>query len=181
MNAMGREFNLRCARVAALVSCLVWTPTVKPQDQPASPPGQSRESPKAPAKAPDNPPADGSAKPAPAAQRNPYDDTPAFVPPGAAKSVEIAHYYYVKKEYRAALSRYMEAVSTHPDYAPGYLGMAKSEEKLGFKKQALESYRKYLDELPSDKDAQNAKDVHKAIRRLESQLGVAAADSAAKR
>lgn len=130
---------------------------------PASAPSKSQPNSKP---APDDLP-----KSAPPLARDPYDDTRPYVPPGAAKSVEIAHYYFIKKDYKAALSRYMEAVGTNPDYPPAYLGLAKCEDKLGFKKQALANYRKYLNELPSDKDAENAKGVQKAIRRLEQQLG----------
>ncbi len=160
--------------MATIVFSLAWTSMVKAQDQPA-PAGPSQGSTPGPAKPAGKSQSDGQAQPAPPVNRIP-DDTPGVTPPGAAKSVEIARYYYLKKDYRAALSRYMEAVNTGPDYAPGYLGMAKCEEKLGMKKHALESYRKYLDELPSDNDAQNAKDAQKAIRRLDSQIGQPAAD-----
>lgn len=98
------------------------------------------------------------------------DESKPYVPPPAWKSVEIANYYLKRKKYRAALSRYQEAVKTDPAYAPSYLGMGKAYEKIGLKQLALEAYRHYLDALPSAKDAEEAKDVRQAIARLQRQL-----------
>lgn len=93
-----------------------------------------------------------------------------YVPPGAWKSVEIGNFYLRRKKLNAALSRYQEAAKTDPHYAPAYLGLGKVYEKLGLKQKALEAYRKYLDELPSTKDALEAEDAQKAVARLEKQL-----------
>jgi tetratricopeptide (TPR) repeat protein len=91
--------------------------------------------------------------------------------PGAAKSVEVGNFYFNKKDYPGALSRYKEAVATDPHYAPGYLGLGRVYEKIGLKQKALEAYKRYLDELPSLKQAEEAKEVHKAIARLEKESG----------
>jgi tetratricopeptide (TPR) repeat protein len=48
--------------------------------------------------------------------------------------------------------------------------MAKVYDHLGLRQKALENYRKYLDLLPSTKQAEEARDVHKAIARLEKKL-----------
>jgi tetratricopeptide (TPR) repeat protein len=93
-------------------------------------------------------------------------DSPVYVNPGPAKCTEIGDYYFKRKNYKAAISRYQEAADTDPHYAPAYLGMGRAYERLGLKQKALETYRKYLDSLPSDKDAENAKDVQRAIERL---------------
>jgi tetratricopeptide (TPR) repeat protein len=94
-----------------------------------------------------------------------------YVPPSAAKSVEIGDFYFRTKKYQAALSRYEEAVTTDPYYANAYLGLGKTYEKLGLKHKALIDYRKYLDLLPSKKQAEEAKSVRRAIERLEKGLG----------
>ncbi len=94
-----------------------------------------------------------------------------YVPPSAAKSVEIGDYYLKTKKYNAALSRFQEAVKSDPDYAPAYLGLGKVYEKIGLRQKALAAYQKYLDALPSAKDAEDAKQVHQAIARLERGLG----------
>lgn len=101
-----------------------------------------------------------------------FDDQPSpFHPPSAPKSVEIGNVYLMKKAYAGALSRFKEAVKTDPYYAPGYKGLGKVYEKMGLPQKALAAYNKYLDLLPSDKDAEEAKDVHRAIKRLERQIG----------
>lgn len=90
-----------------------------------------------------------------------------YSPPGAWKSVEIGDFYFKRKDYRGALSRYQEAVTTNRDYAPGYLGLGKVYEKLHQPQKALEAYQKYLDLLPSARDAEEAKSVHRAIAKLQ--------------
>lgn len=84
--------------------------------------------------------------------------------------MEVGDFYLKRKAYRAALSRYQEAARTDPYYAPSYLGMGKVYDRLGLRQKALENYRKYLDLLPSSKEAEQARDVHQAIARLERQL-----------
>ncbi len=96
-----------------------------------------------------------------------------YVPPGAAKDVEIGNYYFRKGSYRAALSRFKEAAEADPTYAAAYLGLGKVYEKVGLKRKALDAYQKYLDSLPSEKDAEEAKAVHRAMTRLEKELGAA--------
>lgn len=89
-----------------------------------------------------------------------------YTPPGPAKSVEIGNFYLKRHKYKAAISRFKEAIQTRSDYAPAYLGLGKAYEKTGQNKKALQVYQQYLDMLPSDKDAEDAKDVHRAIDRL---------------
>jgi tetratricopeptide (TPR) repeat protein len=93
-----------------------------------------------------------------------------YISPPAWKSVEIGDFYLKRRKFRAALSRYQEALTTDPYYARGYLGLGKVYDRLGLSQKALEAYRKYLDLLPSTKDAAAAKEVHKAMARLERQL-----------
>jgi tetratricopeptide (TPR) repeat protein len=100
------------------------------------------------------------------------DDSRPYTSPTARKSVEVGNYYFRRKKYNAALSRYQEAVKTDSYYAPGYLGLGRVYEKIGLKKKALEAYRKYLETLPSAKQAEEAKEARKAIARLERQLKV---------
>jgi len=109
------------------------------------------------------------AQPAPASDTD--EQTKPYVPPAASKSVEIGNYYFRKKKYNAALSRYQEAVETDPNNSAGYLGLGRVYEKIGLKQKALASYQKYLDELPSEKQAEEAKEAHRAIDRLERSLG----------
>lgn len=89
-----------------------------------------------------------------------------FEPPSPAQSVKIGNFYFHRHDYAGALSRYLEAVKSDPDYAPAYLALGKTYEATGKRRLALSAYEKYLVELPSDQDAERAKDVHKAIARL---------------
>lgn len=93
-----------------------------------------------------------------------------YVPPSARQSVEVGDFYFHKKDYRGAVSRYEEAAKDDPYYAPAYLGLGKVYEKTGDEQKALSAYEKYLNVLPSQKQADEAKDVHKAIRRLQRRL-----------
>ncbi len=93
-------------------------------------------------------------------------------PPPASKSVEIGTFYLKQKKYKAALSRFQEAVQTDPLYAPAYGSkLGKVYVKLGLKKEALRAYKRHLELLPSAREAEKAEDVHKAIARLERELG----------
>ena len=93
-----------------------------------------------------------------------------YVSPSASKSVEIGDFYLRRKKFKAALSRFLEALQTDPNYAPAYRGLGKVYEGMGLWQKALEAYRKYLDELPSAKDAREAKSIHKAIARLQKEI-----------
>jgi tetratricopeptide (TPR) repeat protein len=93
-----------------------------------------------------------------------------YVPPSARQSVEIGDFYFRRKKYRGALSRYEEAARDDPYYAEAYLGMGKVYEKMGKDREALAAYNKYLESLPSKKQADEATDVQKAIHRLEREL-----------
>ncbi len=104
-----------------------------------------------------------------------------YVPPGPRRSVEIGDFYFKRKKYAGALSRYKEALQADPHFAPAYLGMGKVYEKLGLKQKALEAYQTYLDELPSKKEADEAKEVHRAIERLEKKLGKTSAPRSGRR
>ncbi len=113
-------------------------------------------------------------RPARAAQQEPdgsaAKEKSLYVPPGPAKDVEVGNFYFKRGNYRAALSRFQEAAHADPTYAPAFLGLGKAYEKIGLKKNALDAYRKYLDDLPSERDAEEAKSVHQAIARLEREI-----------
>ncbi len=94
----------------------------------------------------------------------------------ASKSVEIGDFYLRRRKYKAALNRFQDALKTDPHYAPAYRELGKVYEKMGQWKKSLDAYQKYLDELPSAKDAREAKEIHKAIARLRREI-VAEGDS----
>jgi tetratricopeptide (TPR) repeat protein len=98
------------------------------------------------------------------------DPVRSYVSPSASKSVEIGDYYLRRKKFNAALSRFQEALKTDPHYAPAYRELGKVYEGMGQSQKALDAYRKYLDELPSARDAREDKRIHKAIARLQKEI-----------
>ena len=99
-----------------------------------------------------------------------YSTEKKYVPPGAMKSVEIGNFYLRRKKYNGAISRFQEAIQENSSYAPAYLGLGKAYENIGLKQKALEAYKKYLDALPSEKAALEAKDAQRAVARLEQEV-----------
>ena len=99
------------------------------------------------------------------------DDDWNYVSPGPAKCVEIGNVYLHKGALAGALSRFQEAVKDNPHYAPAYLGLGKVYERMRQKQKALDAYERYLDELPSAKDAADARDAQRAVARLQKQVG----------
>ncbi len=91
-------------------------------------------------------------------------------PPSASESVKIGTFYLKKKNYKAALSRFLEAIETDPHFAPAHRQLGKVYEKMGMKREALRAYKTHLQLLPSAKEASKATQVRKAIARLKLDL-----------
>jgi tetratricopeptide (TPR) repeat protein len=100
-----------------------------------------------------------------------------YTSPGPAKCVEIGNVYLRKGNLEGALSRFQEAVKDDPHYAPAYLGLGKVYERMKQNQKALAAYQRYLDELPTAKDADAAKDAHRAIARLQKETPPSPKDS----
>src|SRR5271157_1333902 len=94
-----------------------------------------------------------------------------YTSPGPAKCVEIGNLYLHQGNLKGALSRFQEAATDNPHYAPAYLGLGKVYERMKEKQKALEAYERYLNELPSAKAAAGAKDAQRAVARLQKQVG----------
>jgi tetratricopeptide (TPR) repeat protein len=89
-----------------------------------------------------------------------------YVSPGPAKCVEAGNVYLKRGALKGALSRFQEALKDDPHYAPAYLGLGKVYERLKENRKALDAYQRYLDELPSTKEADDARDARRAVERL---------------
>jgi tetratricopeptide (TPR) repeat protein len=98
-----------------------------------------------------------------------YDDDWNYVSPGPAKCVEAGNVYLKRGALQGALSRFQEALKDNPHYAPAYLGLGKVYERKKQKQKSLDAYQRYLDELPSAKDAAEAKEAQRAVARLKKQ------------
>jgi tetratricopeptide (TPR) repeat protein len=90
-----------------------------------------------------------------------------FDPHKAAKDVEVGDFYYKRHNYRAAISRYREALLYKPNDAIATFSLADALEKAGDMKEAAKNYQAYLKILPY---GPKAKDAHEALQRLHAKL-----------
>jgi tetratricopeptide (TPR) repeat protein len=82
----------------------------------------------------------------------------------AAQSVEVGDYYFSQKNYRAALSRYQEALESKPDDAAIYLRLGRAFDKLGEATRAFESYDASLAADPAGPTAEEARKSEERLR-----------------
>ena len=85
-------------------------------------------------------------------------------PMKALKDVEVGDYYFKRKNYRAALDRYKEALFYKDNDAIASFRLAQCQEKLGDKSEAKKYYEQYLKILP---DGEFAKEARTSLDRLE--------------
>jgi tetratricopeptide (TPR) repeat protein len=95
-------------------------------------------------------------------EMKPYD------PHKADKNIEIGDYYFKRGNYRAAESRYREALEWKPGDAIATYKMGEVMEKQGNLLQARQNYQAYLKILPDGPLSQDAK---KALERIEKAHG----------
>jgi tetratricopeptide (TPR) repeat protein len=93
-------------------------------------------------------------------------------PHKAAKDVEVGDFYFKKKNYKAAIDRYKEALIYKPNDAIANFRLAESLDKAGNSGEAVTHYQEYLKILPHGPFAEDAQ---KALARLNDQAKPAAA------
>ncbi len=84
-------------------------------------------------------------------------------PMKAIKDIEVGDFYFKRKNYKAALERYKEALYYKDGDAVASFRLAACQEKLGDKAEAKKSYEQYLKILP---EGPFAKDAHASLDRL---------------
>jgi tetratricopeptide (TPR) repeat protein len=84
----------------------------------------------------------------------------------AMKDVEVGDYYYKRENYKAALSRYREALQFKPRDAVATFKLAQTLEKTKELEEARARYEEYLAIL---KDGPSAVEAKKALERLKKQ------------
>jgi len=84
-------------------------------------------------------------------------------PMKALKDIEVGDYYLKRKNYRAALDRYKEALYYKDGDAVASFRLAVCQEKLGDKAEAKKYYQQYLKILP---EGPLAKDARASLDRL---------------
>ena len=98
-------------------------------------------------------------------------------PHKAAKCIEVGDYYLKQGNYRAALSRYQEALEWKPKDAEATYKLGEVQEKTGNFTDALANYQAYLKTVPNGPYAEKAR---KGVDRLKSKAGDTSAQAAPK-
>ena len=84
-------------------------------------------------------------------------------PMRALKDIEVGDYYFKRKNYKAALDRYKEALYYKDSDAVASFRLAVCQEKVGDKAEAKKYYEQYLKILP---EGPLAKEAHTSLERL---------------
>ena len=84
-------------------------------------------------------------------------------PHRAAKDIEVGDFYFKRKNYRAALERYRDALVYKPNDAVAQFRLAECLDKTGNPSEAITHYQEYLKILPK---GPLAPDAEKALDRL---------------
>ena len=84
-------------------------------------------------------------------------------PHKAAKDIEVGDFYFKRKNYRAAIERYKDALIYKPNDAIAQFRLAESLEKTGSAQDAVTHYEEYLKILPH---GPFAPDAQRALERL---------------
>lgn len=94
-----------------------------------------------------------------------------YDPMKALKDIEVGDYYFHLENYKAAQSRYEEALMYKPKDAEATFKLAQADEKLKNFDEAREYYTEYLKILPDSKKAEEAR---KALERIQKESSTAA-------
>lgn len=90
-----------------------------------------------------------------------------YDPHRAVKDIEVGNYYLNRKNYRAALERFQDALLYKPNDAEATYGLAVSQEKMDLFSLAYNNYSKYLEILP---EGPRARESDAGMKRMEERL-----------
>ncbi len=85
-------------------------------------------------------------------------------PARAEQSVEIGDYYFKRKNYPAAVERYLEALRYQPDSIPAWEALSKAYEKSGQRSRAIDALKTLIEKNP---DSPGIPDYRRKLERLE--------------
>ena len=148
--------RLLCWMLAGAWSFLLFQPIKQPADARQDQPSQRSSAPRQ--KQP-KPTTDSATQNAP--------DQPMWDPLRAEKDMEVGRYYLHKGDLDAAIDRFQDAILAKPGFAMPFRYLGEAQEKKKLKKQALRSYRRYLDLVPHADDAQK---IRKKIEKLQEEV-----------
>jgi tetratricopeptide (TPR) repeat protein len=95
------------------------------------------------------------------------DDQPMWDPLRAEKDLEVGQYYLHKGDIDAAIDRFQDAALAKPGYAIPFRFLGEAQEKKGLKRDALNSYMRYLNLYPHAEDKDK---IEKKIEKLRSEI-----------
>jgi len=101
--------------------------------------------------------------PAPPSDTSDVQEFHPWNPYKANKDIQVGDYYFKRKNYKAALDRYKEALYYKNNDAVATFRIAECQEKLGDKAEAKKYFEQYLKILP---EGPLAKDAHAQLAKL---------------
>jgi tetratricopeptide (TPR) repeat protein len=143
-------------------ACAMAFSAYAPQDQPpakSQQPGELKRT--RPGQAP--PAGQGKEEIPPEEDKSLSVDSYSFNPLQAQKDLTVGNYYFKQHKYRAAETRFREALKWNDGFGEAWLRLGEVEEKLKDQHAAKEAYTKYLD-LASD--AKNAAEIRKKVEKM---------------
>ena len=87
-----------------------------------------------------------------------------YNPIQSEKSLKIGDYYFKRKNYKAAIQRYLEAIDYQPSRTEAYESLGRAYERNGEQDKALEVYKNYLSKNP---ESPKVADFRNKIEKLE--------------
>jgi len=96
------------------------------------------------------------------------EDQPKWDPLRAEKDLEVGQYYMRIGKIDAAMDRFQDAIDAKPGYAVPFLYLGEAQEKKGMKRDAVKSYKRYLELYPHAEDKEK---VQKKIDKLQAEIG----------
>jgi tetratricopeptide (TPR) repeat protein len=82
----------------------------------------------------------------------------------AKENLEIGNFYFKRKNYRAAIQRYLEAIEYQPDMIKAFEALARAYEKNDEVDKAMDTYRNFLEKYP---DSPKVSDFRSKLAKLE--------------
>ena len=84
----------------------------------------------------------------------------------AERDLQVGQYYMHKGDVDAAIDRFQDAALAKPGYAIPFRFLGEAQEKKGLKRDAIQSYTRYLDLYPQAEDKTK---IEKKIKKLRSE------------
>jgi tetratricopeptide (TPR) repeat protein len=97
------------------------------------------------------------------------DEFTSYSPMKAMKDIEVGDFYYKQENYRAAISRYQEALENKPHDAEATFKLAEALNKVGDTPGAVENYEAYLKILPNGPYAKKSKEALEKLKQKTAQ------------